>query len=139
MLFRMLYTSAAVGPVTTAVTGTILRVAQAHNAAHGITGVLCQGRGRYLQVLEGERSALDALYARIAADQRHKDLVLVCAQTITSRRYGRWAMAHVDLADADERMAFSATSSAPAGSSEQLMAQIDALITAGKVMTEPVV
>ena len=37
MLSRLIYVSTAVGPVTTAVTGTILRSAQAHNPANGIT------------------------------------------------------------------------------------------------------
>ena len=97
MLSRMIYISTAVGPITTAVTGTILRSAQAHNAVNGITGVLCQGQGVYLQVLEGERSQVDALYARILQDKRHQDIVLRQQEDIKSRRYGRWAMAHIDL------------------------------------------
>ena len=71
MMIQLIYVSTAAGPVTTAVTGTILRSAQAYNAAKGITGVLCQGQGVYLQVLEGERSAVEALYERIQTDKRH--------------------------------------------------------------------
>jgi hypothetical protein len=43
MLIRMLYAGTAVGPITTTVTGTILRCAQGFNADNGITGVPCQG------------------------------------------------------------------------------------------------
>jgi hypothetical protein len=142
MLSRMLYISTAVGPITTAVTGTILRSAQAHNAANGITGVLCQGRGVYLQVLEGERSKVDALYARITLDKRHHQVVLHQQEDISRRRYGKWAMAHVDMGHLTEEEA--AHQHAPAfdpykATPEEVMAKIDALIAAGKVMDTPVI
>ena len=138
MLSRMIYISTAVGPITTAVTGTILRSAQAHNAVNGITGVLCQGQGVYLQVLEGERSLVDALYARILQDKRHQDIALRQQEDIKSRRYGRWAMAHIDLthlAHADALPAFDPYTVKV----DQLMAKMDELIASGKVMNAPVV
>ena len=142
MLSRMIYVSTAIGPVTTAVTGTILRSAQAHNAANGITGVLCQGRGVYLQVLEGERSKVDALYARITLDKRHHQVVLRQQEDISRRRYGKWAMAHVDMGHLTDEQA--AHQQRPAfdpytASAEEIVATIDALIAAGKVMDAPVI
>ena len=141
MLIRMLYVSTAVGPITTTVTGTILRSAQAFNADHGITGVLCQGQGVYLQVLEGGRSEVNVLYARIAADRRHKNVQLMAFEDITRRRYGAWAMAHVDLTAADALMALAASGSEfdpYAATGERVMARIDTLLAAGKVMGAPV-
>lgn len=140
MLTRLLYVSTAVGPVTTAVTATILRSAQKHNAANGITGVLCQGRSVYLQVLEGERSQVDALYGRIALDKRHHKLVLRQQDNIIRRRYGKWAMAHVDMAHLGNE---EAAQQPPAfdpylATAEEVMAKIDALIAAGRVMDAPV-
>jgi hypothetical protein len=142
MLSRMLYISTAVGPITTAVTGTILRSAQAHNAANGITGVLCQGRGVYLQVLEGERSQIDALYARIAQDKRHQNVQLCQQEDIKIRRYGKWAMAHVDMAHLthlDAQQVQHPTFDPYEATAEEVMEKIDALIAAGKVMDVPVV
>ncbi len=142
MLSRIIYVSTAVGPVTTAVTGTILRSAQAHNPANGITGVLCQGRGLYLQVLEGERSQVEALYARIALDKRHHHLKLHQQESISRRRYGKWAMAHVDMGQlSDEEAAHpQQTAFDPyTATVEEMMAKIDALIAAGKVMNAPVI
>lgn len=140
MLTRLLYASTAVGPVTTAVTGTILRSAQKHNSACGITGVLCQGRSVYLQVLEGERSQVDALYGRIAIDPRHTRLVLRHQEDIKTRRYGKWAMAHVDMAHLDHA---DAAQHPPAfdpylATAEEIMARMDALVAAGRVMDAPV-
>ncbi len=89
------------GPQTTTVTTSILATAQAHNRRHGIGGVLCQGQGLYLQVLEGERSAVHRLYARIVADSRHKDVVMLHLEEVSERRFADWSMAHVHLADDD--------------------------------------
>ena len=142
MLTRMIYASTAVGPVTTAVTGTILRSAQAHNAANGITGVLCQGRGVYLQVLEGERSKVDALYARITLDKRHHQVVLRQQEDISRRRYGKWAMAHVDMGHLTDTEAAHQHQSAfdpYTATAEDVMGKIDALIAIGKVMDAPVI
>jgi Sensors of blue-light using FAD len=99
MQVRALYVSRAVGPQTSTVTASILATAQAHNRQHGIGGVLCQGRGLYLQVLEGERSAVHRLYSRIVADRRHSDVEMLHLEEITERRYAGWHMALVDLAD----------------------------------------
>ena len=139
MLTRLLYVSTSVGPVTTAVTGTILRSAQKHNSTSGITGVLCQGRGVYLQVLEGERSHVDALYGRIALDKRHQNLVLRQQEDIRRRRYGKWAMALIDMAHLDPREALHqpAAFDPYQATAEGIMAKIDALIAAGSVMEVP--
>ena len=142
MLSRMLYISTAVGPITTAVTGTILRSAQLHNPANGITGVLCQGQGVYLQVLEGERSRVDALYARILQDKRHQNIVLRQQEDINRRRYGKWAMAHVDmghLTDAEATDQHQSSFDPYSATVEEVMAKMDALIAAGKVMDAPVI
>ena len=140
MMIRMLYVSTAAGPVTTAVTGTILRSAQAHNGSNGITGVLCQGQGLYLQVLEGERPAVEALYARIQLDKRHGKVEQRHLEDITRRRYGKWSMAHVDWAPLDMTTNEKLPGLDPyTASGEQVMAQIDALIAAGKVLDAPVV
>ena len=142
MLIRMLYVSTAVGPLTTTVTGTILRSAQAFNADNGITGVLCQGQGVWLQVLEGRRGEVNALYGRISADKRHKNVQLIAVKDITQRRYGAWAMAHVDLNDANSMLVLNSSDAAfdpYAATGERVMAHIDALIGAGKVMGAPVV
>ena len=101
MQVRVLYVSRAVGPQTTTVTASILSTARGHNRANGITGVLCQGQGLYLQVLEGERAAVNALYSRIVADRRHRDVEMLHLEEITRRRYPDWSMAHVSLSDDD--------------------------------------
>lgn len=142
MLIQMLYASTALGPVTTAVTGTILRSAQIFNAANGITGVLCQGQGVWLQVLEGQREDVNALYGRILADKRHHKVQMLAFKDIKRRRYGDWAMAHVALMESDDILTQTSLGAAVdpyATTAERLMEHIDALAAAGKVMGQPVV
>jgi len=101
MLVRALYVSRAVGPQTGTVTATILATSEAHNAVNGVSGVLCQGQGLYLQVLEGERAQVNCLYARILQDRRHQDVQLLSFEEVAQRRYPDWSMAHVSLPDDD--------------------------------------
>ncbi|WP_287188715.1 BLUF domain-containing protein [Rhodovulum sp.] len=55
----------------------ILEEARSYNARHGITGVLlfAEGEGRYrgsfMQLLEGDEAAIEALRKRIFSDPRH--------------------------------------------------------------------
>ena len=97
MLTQLIYISRAVGPQTTTVTSQILETARAFNKSHDLTGVLCQGKGLYVQVLEGERSVVNSLYRRIAADNRHVDAEIVLFGEIKNRQFKDWSMALVNL------------------------------------------
>ena len=101
MLVRLLYVSQPVGPVTTTMTTLILEKSTAHNKKENITGVLCQGSGLWLQVLEGERSQVNLLYARIMSDRNHHNVELLSMEEITQRSFGQWSMALVYLSKDD--------------------------------------
>jgi len=101
MLVRLLYVSQPVGPVTTTMTTLILEKSTAYNKKENITGVLCQGSGLFLQVLEGERSQVNLLYARIMSDRTHRNVELLSMEEITHRRFGQWSMALVYLSKDD--------------------------------------
>ena len=90
MLIRLLYISRAVGAITTTMTGSILASARVHNRVAGITGVLCQGQGLFIQILEGERSTVNRLYATLIKDKRHQDVELVAIEEIQTRRFPAW-------------------------------------------------
>ena len=65
MLVRLLYASRAAQAVTQATIDSIMQQSREHNPAQGITGILCYGGEVYMQVLEGGRGAVNALYNRI--------------------------------------------------------------------------
>ena len=132
MLVRMLYLSRPVGPQTTTMTSSILAAAQGFNAQNGITGVLCQGQGFFIQALEGERRIVNQLYHRIVLDQRHKDLEVMLLDDIEQRRFGQWTMAHVLLSDRDRLGQLQQPAFDPyATPGRVLMARLDDLIASG--------
>lgn len=138
MMIRLIYLSTAVDPQTSALTESILRTAHAWNAENGITGVLCQGQGVFLQALEGERGKVTSLYARIHADPRHKDLQLIYCESISERRYGNWSMAHVRLSDVDPQTKIDWPQFDPYSPGGMLvMARIDELVGQGRVVEAP--
>ncbi len=135
MLIRLIYVSKAAGPQSRALTDAILRKAQAWNTRNDITGVLCEGQGMFLQVLEGERGQVTSLYARIAADRRHSDLELIHCESITRRRYDGWSMASVDLSEADPQTRIVWPEFDPYSvSGRVVMARIDELVAHGRVV-----
>jgi hypothetical protein len=48
-------------------------------------------------VLEGGRAAVNALYAMIIADPRHRDVTILDYAEITERRFASWRMGSVNL------------------------------------------
>ena len=72
----------------------ILMVARRNNPRHGVTGALICRDDVYLQLIEGEAAAIDALYARIRADDRHLDVTLLCRAAVPDRLFPDWAMLH---------------------------------------------
>ena len=138
MQIRLLYVSRAVGPQTSTMTASILSTAHEHNRAFGITGVLCHGQGLYLQVLEGERSAVNARYARIVADRRHRDVELLHLEEITERRYPEWFMAHVSLSDNDPMIMMQHPKFDPYSASGAFVLQlVDKLVVSGRRIDMP--
>lgn len=101
MLVRLLYVSQPVGPVTTTMTSLILEKSKSYNKRENITGILCQGSGLWMQILEGERSKVNVLYSRIMADRNHHHVELLSMDEITQRRFGEWSMALVYLSKDD--------------------------------------
>jgi hypothetical protein len=138
MLVRILYVSRAVGPQTGTVTADILATAQAHNPAHQVSGVLCQGQGLYLQVLEGERSVINRLYAQILQDRRHQDVQMLSFEEIGQRRYPDWTMAHVRLPEDDAMVRMKHPEFDPYSASGAFALKlVDELLAAGHRITGP--
>ncbi len=97
MLVRLMYASRAADSVDQEALLAILRKSKAENSANGITGVLCFSGGIFLQLLEGGRQQVNTLYNRIAADKRHRDVVLLSYEEIGERRFAGWSMGQVNL------------------------------------------
>lgn len=75
----------------------ILAKSRINNRRDGLVGVLYFGDSCFFQCLEGTETAVDALYARLQSDTRHKDIKLLSRKTIAALAYSDWAMKFVPL------------------------------------------
>jgi hypothetical protein len=76
--------------------------AQANNARDEITGLLYSNGKRFLQALEGPKTAVEDTFLRIIADPRHHALVLLSRRETTRREFGEWSMARREFDEADD-------------------------------------
>jgi Sensors of blue-light using FAD len=100
-LIRLVYASRsqAVGGQRDVELRQILAVARAHNALASITGLLLAANGHFVQLLEGPQSAVQALYERISADQRHADVKLLKSGSAHERLFPQWSMGLVERSE----------------------------------------
>lgn len=70
----------------------ILSVSRRNNPRDGITGALICRADLYLQLIEGPAEAINALYAKIAADDRHANVELLLTEVADERMFPNWAM-----------------------------------------------
>jgi hypothetical protein len=97
MLVRLLYVSKEIAEPPSKFAELNLETFRKNNQAKEITGVLCSGEGIFLQVLEGERSAVNKLYVDICKDQRHIDIELLHFEEVTERIFYAWSMDYIPI------------------------------------------
>ena len=70
----------------------IVEESQRNNQLCGITGVLIYEGSNFVQVIEGERSDLEALIEKVKRDHRHTDFTLLADEPVSERQYSDWSM-----------------------------------------------
>ena len=104
-LYHIIYHSLATGPGGMAPEALVelLRQARAHNQNHRLTGLLLYAEvtKEFVQVLEGPRDEVDAVYQRIARDARHKHAFVLHEGLAEHRMFPDWRMgfAHATTQD----------------------------------------
>ena len=91
-LMHCIYASAAARSFETDELTALLQAARNHNDGAGLTGILLFTEGNFFQVLEGAPDAVNALYARIEVDKRHRQVTKIIAEAIPSRSFAQWTM-----------------------------------------------
>jgi hypothetical protein len=104
-LYEIIYTSMATRDLTPEELAQLLDKARAFNASQGITGMMIYHRREFMQLLEGEQEAVQALYDSIANDSRHQQLRKIWDGPIRERGFSDWGMAFVapDVLDLRDR------------------------------------
>jgi hypothetical protein len=91
-LSQLIYVSSATRPLTGDDIRTLLESSVRHNSTNDVTGMLLYASGSFLQVLEGDEAAIDEVFTRISADDRHHNIVVIARERVAARDFGSWSM-----------------------------------------------
>ena len=101
VIFQLIYTCALASTVVCDDLETIAETSRERNMKRSITGILLCKDGSVLQVLEGDKSAVMELYAKITSDTRvTKPLVLIQRMT-SEREFPKWSMGYKNADETD--------------------------------------
>ncbi len=103
-LVRAIYVSTIANRQDSAALPDIMRVAQANNEKHNLTGLLVFSSKYYLQAIEGGRQAVNQLLGNLYRDTRHSDMLLLGLQEITQRAFPDWSMRFVPAESATRQI-----------------------------------
>lgn len=96
-MFRLVYSSRSHEDMSPAAMTAIVRHARQRNTAAGITGLLLYHQRQFLQVIEGERSVVEACFDRIKGDVRHEQIVVLSQCDAASKFFTNWFLAYEAL------------------------------------------
>jgi FAD-dependent sensor of blue light len=100
-MLQIVYTSTANQEFSPADLEWLLTSARARNKVIGVTGMLVFHHGTFLQALEGEKRAVNEIFASIRGDGRHRDVtILHRGSGLEQRVFGHWSMGFADVGGA---------------------------------------
>jgi hypothetical protein len=100
-MHQIVYTSTATEHLSCADLNALLLGARNRNKALGVSGMLVFHGGIFLQALEGEKRAVNEIFASILTDRRHGDIdVLHRGPGFDQRVFGDWSMGFADFTGA---------------------------------------
>jgi hypothetical protein len=70
----------------------LIETCKRNNARLHLTGLLHYNGDHFLQVIEGGRVEVSALYHRIARDTRHSNIILISCADTRERLFPTWSM-----------------------------------------------
>jgi len=96
-MFELLYTSVAPQSLSEDQLMDILINARIKNKELGITGLMIYHDREIMQILEGEKTAVKALFQTIYEDKRHTSVGVFYEGNIKERAFNDWSMAFKSL------------------------------------------
>lgn len=99
MMFELLYTSVVPAGFSEQELVDLLEKSRSKNKKHDITGMLIYHNREIMQLLEGNRREVEALFQTIFEDDRHKSVDVFYQGEIEHRSFTDWSMAFKLLDD----------------------------------------
>ena len=103
MIYQLVYVSSAVELFDEPALKQLLRTSRRNNTAANITGMLLYKDGNFMQVLEGEEEAVNALHRKIVKDSRHYGAITLLSEYKSERDFPEWSMGFRNLNDDELR------------------------------------
>jgi FAD-dependent sensor of blue light len=100
-LIHLIYASTATRPFDKEQLVELLEQSRGANARIDVSGMLLHEAGNFFQVLEGRAAVVEALFAKICADDRHERPIKIMQEPIAERSFGDWTMAFSDITRAE--------------------------------------
>lgn len=100
-LIRIIYASTASFEFTAKDLVDLLTVARNENTKINVTGILLYTERSFFQILEGHAEAVNQLFAKIAKDKRHNNVVTIIKERISIRSFPEWSMGFADITQHD--------------------------------------
>ena len=91
------YTSWARPGIETDEVEAILRSSRTNNPLDGISGILLFNGTAFMQILEGDETAIEGLIKRLYNDTRHSNMSIHAERRIEVRTFPDWSMAFLQL------------------------------------------
>jgi hypothetical protein len=96
-MYSLAYCSYAPEKMSVESLAMLQKKAALNNLQNDVTGMLLYKRGIFLQVLEGEITAVLTTYDKIRKDPRHIDVTPIYSDFIAARKFKGWAMGFRNL------------------------------------------
>lgn len=93
-MYQLSYSSIATQDICQEVIKGILETSRERNRAIGVTGCLVFHKSSFVQIIEGEKKHIQALFQDISRDKRHRDVTLLWEGRNSGRNFGDWNMAY---------------------------------------------
>lgn len=101
MFYQLIYASTASPDTTESDVIAIMQKAYHNNKQRGITGIILYKNGNFMQIIEGEREVVEALYRTISQDPRHMNVMAIMTRSVVEREFSDWSMGIRDLNNFD--------------------------------------
>ena len=99
MVYSIIYKSKAQTDFNVFDIHKMLQKAKYFNKVKKITGLIIYHKSQFIQLIEGDKDAINSLYSSIQADKRHYDVETLLSKSSNQSLWNEWSMAFYDFSD----------------------------------------
>ncbi len=96
-MYRLIYKSKSIQEIDWQTVEDILHASEKGNEEHEISGLLLSTNTHFLQIIEGKYEDVNDIFMKIAKDERHNQIKLICFEVIDARLFSGWGMRGIGI------------------------------------------